>query len=139
MNNIPHLNEKNNFFKNAFSLKTVIEWINLDPLLRAISCFRKFHVLTVLKNFISYANISQFCLQFFLRYWNNGLLSSEVSLTPCWEVFSWNLVDHPSSDRVASKIPYGVDSLLHQPAFTPSIPIGSIKTEIESLDQLILT
>ena len=35
---------------------------------------------------------------------------------------------HPSSDGVMIKMPYGVD-VLHRPAWTPSFPIGLVKTE----------
>ena len=48
-----------------------------------------------------------------INYLNTGLVSREASIT------SWREGDHPSSDGVTIKIPYGVDVLLHRPALHP--------------------
>ena len=47
------------------------------------------------------------------RHWNNGLVSSGVSLTS-WGGASLALVGHPSSDGTTIKLPYGVDVLLYR-------------------------
>ena len=43
---------------------------------------------------------------------------SGAGLTSCGEGASLALVDHPSSDGVTIKMPYGVD-VLHRPALHP--------------------
>ena len=55
-------------------------------------------------------------------------MSSEASLTSGGEGASLALAGHPSNDGVTIRMPYGVD-VLHQPASTPSFPIGLVKTE----------
>ena len=47
------------------------------------------------------------------RHLNTGLVSSRVSLTSWGEGASLALVGHPSSDGITTKIPCGVDVLLH--------------------------
>ena len=54
-----------------------------------------------------------------LRHWNTGLVSSGVSLRSWGECASLALVGHPSNDGITTKIPYGVDILLHRPALHP--------------------
>ena len=49
-----------------------------------------------------------------ISYW----VTSRVSLTSWGEGASLALVDHPSSDGVTIKMPYGVD-VLHRPASHP--------------------
>ena len=58
----------------------------------------------------------------------NGLVSSEASLTSWGEGASLALVGHPSSDGVTIKMPYGVDVFIDQ-LRTPSFPVGLVKTE----------
>ena len=53
------------------------------------------------------------------RHWNTELVSSGVGLTSWGEGFSLAMVDHPSSDGVTIKVPYGVYVLLNQPALHP--------------------
>ena len=48
-----------------------------------------------------------------------GLVSSRVSITSWGEGAYLILVGHPSSDGVTIKISYGVDVLLHRPAWHP--------------------
>ena len=50
------------------------------------------------------------------QYWT---VSCGVNLTTWGEGASSALVDHPSSDGILIKIPYGLDVLLHQPALHP--------------------
>ena len=45
--------------------------------------------------------------------WNNGLVSSGVSLTTWWEGASSAFIGNASSDGITMKIPYGVLILLH--------------------------
>ena len=56
MNNIPLLNTEDNFLKNAFFLSTIIEWTNLDPVLRTVTSSSTF------KETIN-TTIFEFCLQ----------------------------------------------------------------------------
>ena len=58
--------------------------------------------------------VLQFC-SLPMRNENTGLVSSEASLTSWGEGSSLTVADHPSSDGVTIKMPYGVD-VLHQPA-----------------------
>ena len=53
-----------------------------------------------------------------LRLRDTGLVSSRASLTSWGEGASLAFVDHPSSDGITIKMPYGVD-VLHQPALHP--------------------
>ena len=65
------------------------------------------------------AIINTFGSKFSLRHRDTGLVSSGISLTSWGEVASLALVEHPSSDGVTMKIPYGVDVILHQPVLHP--------------------
>ena len=46
---------------------------------------------------------------------------------------------HSSSDGVTIEIPYMVNILLHQPACTPSFPIGLVKTESDFIVKSVET
>ena len=55
-------------------------------------------------------------------------MSSGAGLTSSGGGTSLALVGHPSSDGVRIKMPYGVDVRIDQ-LYTPSFPIGLVKTE----------
>ena len=70
-----------------------------------------------------------------LRHLNTVLVSSGVNLTSWGEGASLALVCHPSSDVIMIKILYLVDVLLHWLVYTPSFPIGLVKTKLHSFLQ----
>ena len=51
---------------------------------------------------------------------------------------SLTLVVHTFSNEVTIKIRYGIDFFLHQPPRSLFFPVGLVKTESETLDQLRL-
>ena len=68
-----------------------------------------------------------------------GWCSNSVSLTSWGEGAFLALVDHPSSDGVTIKIPYGVHILLHQPASHPIFSSGLAKTESDFIVRSVET
>ena len=70
-----------------------------------------------------------------LRHLNTVLVSSGVNLTSWGEGASLALVCHSSSDVIMIKILYLVDVLLHWLVYTPSFPIGLVKTKLHSFLQ----
>ena len=63
------------------------------------------------------------------RHSNPGLVSDGVSLALLGESASVAFVDHPFSDDISIKMPYGVDVLLHQPASHPIFSSWLVKTK----------
>ena len=53
-----------------------------------------------------------------LKYWV-GVQRGQSFLPPWGEGASLAFVGHPSSDGIMTKIPYGIDVLLHRPALHP--------------------